>query len=78
MFLTRLGENARMVVTGDLGQVDLPTGAVSGLHHAVRTLDGMAGVATTRFGTGDVVRHELVSRIVEAYDADGNDREGNA
>ena len=78
MFLTRLGENARMVVTGDLGQVDLPAGAVSGLHHAVRTLDGMAGVATTRLGTGDVVRHELVSRIVEAYGGDASDREGNA
>ena len=78
MFLTRLGENARMVVTGDLSQVDLPAAAVSGLHHAVRALDGMAGVATTRLGTGDVVRHELVSRIVEAYGADASDREGNA
>ena len=69
MFLTRLGENARMVVTGDLSQIDLPGGMTSGLRHAVRTLDGVDGVATVHLGAEDVVRHELVSRIVNAYHA---------
>lgn len=69
MFLTRLGENARMVVTGDLSQVDLPRGVTSGLHHAVRILEGVEGVATIHLQVEDVVRHELVSRIVGAYDA---------
>ena len=69
MFLTRLGENARMVVTGDLSQIDLPRGVASGLRHAVRTLDGVPGVATTLLNAEDVVRHELVSRIVNAYEA---------
>lgn len=69
MFLTRLGENARMVVTGDLSQIDLPSGANSGLRHAVGMLKGMGGVAINRFGSDDVVRHELVSRIVDAYDS---------
>ena len=69
MFLTRLGENARMVVTGDLSQIDLPRGVTSGLRHAVRTLEGVQGVATTQLSAGDVVRHELVSRIVNAYEA---------
>tara|TARA_E500000331_G_C17174752_1_gene677760 strand:- start:120 stop:1136 length:1017 start_codon:yes stop_codon:yes gene_type:complete len=69
MFLTRLGENARMVVTGDLSQIDLPRGVASGLRHAVRTLDGVSDVATTQLKAEDVVRHELVSRIVNAYEA---------
>jgi phosphate starvation-inducible PhoH-like protein len=69
MFLTRLGENARMVVTGDLSQIDLPRGVTSGLRHAVKTLEGVQGVATTQLSAGDVVRHELVSRIVNAYEA---------
>lgn len=69
MFLTRLGENARMVVTGDLSQIDLPRGVTSGLRHAVKTLDGVTGVATTQLHAEDVVRHELVSRIVNAYEA---------
>jgi len=69
MFLTRLGENARMVVTGDLSQIDLPRGVASGLRHAVKTLDGVPGVATTLLNAEDVVRHELVSRIVNAYEA---------
>ena len=68
MFLTRLGENARMVVTGDLSQIDLPAGAICGLRHAVRTLKEMEGVGIVNPGVGDVVRHELVSRIVSAYD----------
>jgi phosphate starvation-inducible PhoH-like protein len=69
MFLTRLGENARMVVTGDLSQIDLPRGVTSGLRHAIKTLEGVAGVATTYLRAEDVVRHELVSRIVSAYEA---------
>ena len=73
MFLTRLGENARMVVTGDLSQIDLPAGAVCGLRHAARTLKEVEGVGIVNLGVGDVVRHELVSRIVSAYDgAEGN------
>lgn len=69
MFLTRLGENARMVVTGDLSQIDLPAGVTSGLRDAIRTLEGVDGVATVHLKAEDVVRHELVSRIVTAYDA---------
>ncbi len=69
MFLTRLGEGSRMVVTGDLTQVDLPAGARSGLRHAVTTLEGLGGVSFVRFGTADVMRHSLVTRILEAYDA---------
>lgn len=70
MFLTRLGENARMVVTGDLSQVDLLIGMPSGLHEAVRILGGVDGVSFVYFTEKDVVRHELVSRIVRAYEED--------
>ncbi len=70
MVLTRLGEGSRMAVTGDPSQVDLVNPADSGLIHAVAILDGVEGVAVTRFGPADVVRHPLVSRIVAAYDAD--------
>ena len=69
MLLTRLGENARMVVTGDLSQIDLPDGQTSGLAHALGVLDGIEGIGTVRFTDVDVVRHELVARIVRAYDA---------
>ena len=68
MFLTRMGEGTRMVVTGDLTQIDLPTGVRSGLRDAVETLEGVSGIGFTRFGTRDVVRHPLVGRIVDAYD----------
>jgi len=68
MFLTRLGENARMAVTGDLSQIDLPKGTRSGLTDAVETLAGVDGIAMIRFTEADVVRHPLVSRIVAAYD----------
>jgi phosphate starvation-inducible protein PhoH and related proteins len=74
MFLTRLGENSRMVVTGDLTQVDLPPGARSGLTDAVETLDGVEGMATIRFTEADVVRHPLVTRMVRAYDAQDRSR----
>ena len=69
MLLTRLGENSRMVVTGDLSQVDLPPGVRSGLRDAVEIMNGMDGVGFVHFGHIDVVRHDLVSRIVRAYDA---------
>jgi len=72
MVLTRLGEGARMVVTGDPSQVDLPNPRDSGLSHAVGLLDGVKGVGISRFSAEDVVRHPLVERIVRAYDADSN------
>jgi phosphate starvation-inducible protein PhoH and related proteins len=68
MMLTRLGENSRMVVTGDPSQVDLPPGQTSGLSEAVRLLEGIEGIAHVSFTSADVIRHELVARIVEAYD----------
>ena len=68
MFLTRLGENSRMFVTGDPSQVDLPNGQVSGLAEAVRLLKDVEGVGIVEFAATDVIRHELVQRIVEAYD----------
>jgi phosphate starvation-inducible protein PhoH and related proteins len=70
MVLTRLGEAARMTVTGDPSQIDLPRADDSGLAHAVSILEGVEGVAVMRFTAGDVVRHPLVERIVRAYDAD--------
>jgi phosphate starvation-inducible PhoH-like protein len=69
MFLTRLGENSRMVITGDLSQIDLPRGQSSGLADALNTLEGVKGISAVRFSDQDVVRHPLVSRIVKAYDA---------
>src|SRR5476651_1216549 len=68
MFLTRLGENSRMIVTGDPSQVDLPRGQTSGLDEARRLLAGIEGIAQSAFTAEDVIRHELVARIVEAYD----------
>jgi phosphate starvation-inducible protein PhoH and related proteins len=68
MFLTRLGENSRMIVTGDPSQVDLPHGQTSGLHEAVRLLARVEGIGHVVFTHEDVIRHELVARIVEAYD----------
>jgi phosphate starvation-inducible protein PhoH and related proteins len=76
MLLTRLGENSRMMITGDPSQVDLPPGQKSGLAEAVRLLEGVEGIAHVKFGTADVIRHELVARIVEAYDREtANKRE---
>ena len=68
MLLTRLGENSRMVVTGDPSQVDLPSGQTSGLADAVRLLQGIEGIGHVSFTAADVIRHELVARIVTAYD----------
>ncbi len=69
MFLTRLGENARMIVTGDPSQVDLPRGVKSGLVEALQILRSVEGISIIRFKDVDVVRHPLVGRIVQAYDA---------
>jgi phosphate starvation-inducible PhoH-like protein len=68
MFLTRLGENSRMIVNGDPSQTDLPSGQTSGLAEAIRLLADVEGVGHVTFTKDDVVRHELVGRIVEAYD----------
>ena len=68
MFLTRLGENSRMVVNGDLSQVDLPKGTISGLRDALETLKGVPNISSVRFSAADVVRHGLVAKIVKAYE----------
>jgi phosphate starvation-inducible protein PhoH and related proteins len=68
MFLTRFGEGSRMVVCGDPKQTDLPDPKMSGLNDAVNKLEGIDGMAMVRFGVGDVVRHPIVGRIVEAYE----------
>ena len=69
MFLTRIGFGSKCVVTGDVSQIDLARGELSGLIDAERVLRRVAGIATTRFTSADVVRHPLVARIVDAYDA---------
>jgi phosphate starvation-inducible PhoH-like protein len=69
MFLTRLGENSRMIVTGDPSQIDLPRGVKSGLVEALELLNGVEGITIVRFKDTDVVRHPLVARIVRAYDS---------
>ena len=69
MFLTRLGEGSRMIVTGDPSQTDLPSGQRSGLSEAIGLLSGLEGIAHVVFKEGDVVRHDLVRRIVAAYEA---------
>jgi phosphate starvation-inducible PhoH-like protein len=68
MFLTRLGEGSRMVVTGDPSQIDLPRGVRSGLHDAVKRLRGVPGIAIATLTAADVVRHPVVQRIIDAYD----------
>jgi phosphate starvation-inducible PhoH-like protein len=72
MFLTRIGFGSRAVVTGDVTQTDLPHGKLSGLRHALGVLKGVAGVSFTYFDARDVVRHPLVQRIVQAYEARGD------
>jgi phosphate starvation-inducible PhoH-like protein len=68
MFLTRLGTNAKMIITGDTTQIDLPPSQTSGLVHAMAILKGIPGIAQIEFGKKDIVRHKLVQRIVEAYE----------
>lgn len=67
MFLTRLGQGSRMVITGDVSQVDLPRPQDSGMLHALRVLEGVPGIGVTRLASADVVRHPLVAAIVDAY-----------
>jgi len=71
MFLTRLGCSSRAVVTGDLTQTDLPPGTMSGLEYAVQVLEGVEGIAVSRFTDADVMRHPLVRRIIRAWDNRG-------
>ncbi|MEM0950032.1 MAG: PhoH family protein [Pseudomonadota bacterium] len=71
MFLTRLGEGSRMVITGDRSQIDLPRGVTSGLHDAERLLKEIGDIGFNYFTAKDVVRHQLVAKIIEAYDGDG-------
>jgi len=71
MFLTRLGNNAKAVITGDITQIDLPNPRKSGLIEAINILDGVDGIRFIRFEDGDVVRHHLVQRIIRAYDSFG-------
>jgi len=71
MFLTRFGQNSRMVVCGDPRQIDLPDIGKSGLADAVGRLEGVDGIATIRFSAADVVRHPIVGRIVDAYEGEG-------
>ena len=68
MFLTRMGEGSKVVVSGDISQVDLPYGVTSGLRDAVQRLHGIPGISFIRLNEVDIVRHPLVRRIVAAYD----------
>ncbi len=68
MFLTRLGMGSKMIVTGDVTQIDLPRTTQSGLIHALRVLRDVKGIGRVEFGKKDIVRHQLVQRIVEAYE----------
>src|SRR5262245_3254469 len=74
MFLTRLGFGSKAVITGDITQIDLPTGRTSGLIEAIKVVGGIEGIAFVRFDERDVVRHKLVQQIVKAYDAFSNGR----
>jgi phosphate starvation-inducible PhoH-like protein len=74
MFLTRIGFGAKAVITGDVSQIDLPKGHLSGLVDAERVLKRVPGIAMTHFTSADVVRHPLVARIVDAYDQKGQRR----
>ena len=75
MFLTRLGYGSKAVITGDITQIDLPTGRTSGLVEAVKVVSGIEGIAFIRFDDKDVVRHQLVQQIVKAYEAYGGSRQ---
>lgn len=73
MFLTRVGFGSTVVITGDMTQVDLPRSTLSGLHQALRILDGVEGISITHFTPKDIVRHPIVQAIVEAYDLNTSD-----
>ena len=70
MFLTRLGFGSKIVITGDITQIDLPADKVSGLKEAMRVLKGVEDIAIMRLTESDVVRHALVQRIIKAYEVD--------
>lgn len=76
MFLTRLGFGAKAVITGDITQIDLPTGRTSGLVEAMKVVSHIEGVSFTYFDDRDVVRHKLVQQIVKAYEAFSNGNGG--
>ena len=78
MFLTRMGEGSKTVVTGDVTQVDLPEGKTSGLVHAVKILKNIEGIGICRLTDKDVVRHPMVMRIIRAYEADAEKFRGRA
>lgn len=78
MFLTRLGMNAKMVITGDITQIDLPPSQLSGLKHALRVLKGVKGIGNIEFDKADIVRHKLVQRIVEAYEKEDKRRKAES
>jgi phosphate starvation-inducible PhoH-like protein len=75
MFLTRLGFGSKIVITGDITQIDLPADKVSGLREAMRVLKGVEDIAICRLTDSDVVRHALVQRIIKAYEVDEDRRE---
>ncbi len=75
MFLTRMGWNTKMIVTGDLTQVDLPKGQKSGLRYAIETLEGIEGISIVNFSDKDIVRHKLVTKIVNAFDKKDKENE---
>ena len=74
MFLTRLGFGSKIVITGDITQIDLPTDKVSGLKEAMRVLKGVQDIEICKLNEGDVVRHVIVQRIIKAYEEDENRR----
>jgi phosphate starvation-inducible PhoH-like protein len=74
MFLTRLGMNAKMIITGDVTQIDLPRTTSSGLVQALKVLKNVPGIGRVEFGKKDIIRHQLVQRIVEAYEKFDNDK----
>lgn len=76
MFLTRMGMNTKMIITGDLTQIDLPREQRSGLKEALKILDGVEGIGVVKLGQKDIVRHKLVTRIVNAYDKYDKERDG--
>ena len=76
MFLTRMGWNTKMIITGDMTQIDLPHDQKSGLKEALQLLSGIEGISVVEFNKKDIVRHKLVTRIVNAYEAYDKARQG--
>jgi phosphate starvation-inducible PhoH-like protein len=72
MFLTRMGFESKLIITGDITQIDLPAGRLSGLVHVQSVLKNIQGITFIYFDQSDVVRHQLVQKIVQAYEFDGN------